>query len=107
MATVLLGNTAPIETVRPNPAVDVYEKIDLPVAAAITTYRIPDDVKLAEAIKTVSDTFNEYHSHDLPEWVESDDPVLAQALAQQFTTEEHSCVVGRPDTWAAEEAAEV
>lgn len=91
MSTVTLGNSAPIDTNRPNPATDEYERIPIDVPGAVTTYVIPSDVSLVEAIKTITDTFNAYHSDDTPGWVESDDVILAEALAQHY-----NCLIGRP-----------
>lgn len=102
MASVILGNTAPIDTARPDPAVDSYERVPLDIGVSETAYHIPTEVGIAEALKTISDTYGAYHSDNLPAWVESDDTVLAEAIARVFSTEEHTCELGRPNDWGNE-----
>lgn len=43
----------------------------------------------------------QYHAvpGDLPEWVESDNDALAQAISQWFSIRSHVCQVGRPGDW--------
>lgn len=97
MATVTLGNSAPIDTYRPDDAFDAVERIPLDVESSITTYVVPPEVKLGEAIRTITDTYLAYHSDNPPEWVESNDPLLAAAVAQHYTTDDHVCEIGRPE----------
>lgn len=135
MTYVLLGNTAPVNTVGPAgaspggmvPAVDAHgdpigntiTQVSMrpgwdnadeaalaigtpndPVLNQIDEYLTdaPDRVKIG--VLEVADLW-QYHAvaGDLPEWVESDDDELAQALSQWFSIRGHECTVGRPGGW--------
>lgn len=78
MTVVLLGNVSPLGV----------------EGNSITTFIVPDDVGALEAIRTVADTWTPYHSDDPPEWVESDNDVVADGVAEHF-----GCKVGRPKKW--------
>lgn len=66
---VLLGNIAPIGV----------------EGNSVTTFVIPDGVGTIEALTTVVDVYNPYHSDDPPEWVESSSSALAETLAEHYT----------------------
>lgn len=89
---------------------------------AVTLFRVPEGTRLTEAVASITRAYDQYHSDDPPEWVESDSAVLAQAIAEHYTygdgerervvldgdrqpTEDtvelpaHECVVGRPTDW--------
>lgn len=91
MATVLLGNT--------NPTSDAVD------GNAVTQFVTPDGTKRLEAVTSITKAYDEYHSVDPPEWVESDDERLAEDIAEHYTweadddREAHTCVVGRPSDW--------
>jgi hypothetical protein len=59
---------------------------------------VDDSLKIG--ILEIADLW-QYHAvaGDLPEWVESDDQALAQAVSQWFSIRGHDCQVGRPDGW--------
>lgn len=158
-ATVLLGNVAPyrqepdeLGAPRPVPADlggntvtevimrEGYDDADAsrlalstdndPVLVAIREV-LPDKLHdLAVAVLEVNDAWSTAHSADPPEWVESTDKRLAQALAAWWTREvgdltgvdvarlasepaygtamstrlagrDHECVIGRPDGWTS------
>jgi hypothetical protein len=70
-----------------------------PVLAQIGNYvDAPARVKIG--VLEVVDLW-QYHAvpGDLPEWVESDDDELAQAISQWFSIRGHECTVGRPAGW--------
>jgi hypothetical protein len=112
---LLLGNVNPSD-----PEVD---------GNAVTMFEIPDGVGLSEAIVTISRTYDGYHSEDPPEWVESDNAVLAAAVAAHYTYGDgqrfrplpddsaedaeaealpaHTCQVGRPSDWVGIEQSEL
>lgn len=119
--TVYLGNTAPINAVKPDPSTTDVDRIPLEYDNgradnnAVTVLRVPGDVKLAEALITVTGVYASHHSDDPPEWVESSNRNLAALLADHYTTveqvdpdtgevliAEHECVVGRPAGWKGE-----
>ena len=126
MTEVLLGNTAPVNS-EGVPAVDANgkpvgntittfgmregwdneEESQLamstdndPVLNQIRDYltEAPDRVKIG--VLEVQDAW-QYHATpgDLPEWVESDDDELAQAISEWFSIRGHDCAVGRPGGW--------
>lgn len=125
MTEVLLGNKAPVNA-GGEPAVDPAGN---PIGNTITTFGMregwddeaeaqlamstdndpvlnqirdfvdgPDRVKIG--VLEVHDAW-QYHAlpGDLPEWVESDDEELAEALAQWFSIRSHVCEIGRPGDW--------
>lgn len=73
MVTVLLGNVAP--------------KADEVDGKAVTTFHVPDGVAAVEAAQTVGDAYTAEHSTDPPEWVQSDDRLVAELLADRFKCE--------------------
>lgn len=88
MTLVLLGNL--------NPA-----SLDEP---SITRVDVPEGRSRLEALREIVDLWASMggaHAaeDDRPEWVESDDPALADLLAEHWTDEDHGCAVGRPDGW--------
>lgn len=95
MPRVELGNIAPIQPVKLSD--DETAIIREPLAGVDRTetiFQLPDEWDLSNMIDTVKKVFASHHSDDLPEWVESDDEVLAQALARDL-----GCPVGRPEDW--------
>ena len=56
------------------------------------------EIGLLDAIQTIVGPGGawSYHSDDNPEWVDSDDPVLAEALCNEFNSRGGTCVVGEP-----------
>jgi hypothetical protein len=121
---VLLGNTAPVNSdgspaldpegnpvgntitqVTMRPGWDDEEEAALalstdndPVLAQINDFLSIDRVKIG--VLEIVDLW-QYHAvpGDLPEWVESDDGDLADALSQWFSIRGHECTVGRPGGW--------
>ena len=100
-----LGNT--ITEVSMNEGWDNEEEAELalttdndPVLVQIRDFLTdaPDRVKLG--VLTIVDLW-QYHAvlGDLPEWVESDDNELADALSEWFSIRGHDCTVGRPAGW--------
>ena len=134
MTFVLLGNTAPVNTVgaagaSPGGLSPATDPSGNPLGNTITQVSMRenwDDVEEAElalssdndqvlvqigeyvdaenrvkiGVLEVGDLW-QYHATpgDLPEWVESDDDELAQALSQWFSIRGHECTVGRPAGW--------
>lgn len=100
MPTLTLGNTAPVEVVKIEDGEDVREQRTArpDLGNTLTTVSFPDGWDLGEQLKAVGDLWP-YHSDDPPEWVESDDALLAEVVARNFTSDEHSCRVGRPSGW--------
>lgn len=111
--TVLLGNTAVVEVERTMRVDDTGEPIRdendqlivdtirhsrTELGNQITTVVFPVGTSYQEAVANV-DHLWPYHSDDGPEWVEAEDQALAQKIAAHFTTESHSCQVGRPEGW--------
>lgn len=97
-ATIItLGNTAPIEVVKADDgSEDRVDRSDL--GNTTTTVSFPDGWDLNEQLQAVGNLWS-YHSDDPPEWVESDDDLLAQVVARNFTSDGHECAVGRPSGW--------
>lgn len=101
MPTIVLGNTAPIEAVKANDETDAVTRVARPdLGNQITTFNVPDNIGVGEALQTVSSIFASHHSDNKPSWVESDDEVVAQVLSREF-----GCPVGRPNDWDAPVAA--
>lgn len=107
---VHLGNTAPIEP-QPGASIDGegVERTALVLDNGrednntITTLSVPAGMRLSEALVSVSNAYRTHHSDDPPEWVVSSEPLLARLLAEEFTSEGHECIVGRPDSWTDED----
>ena len=125
MTYVLLGNTAPVLSdgsgaadAEGNPLGNTITQVSLrenwdnaeEAELALSTDNDPtlnqigDYVDAGNRVKIgvleVGDLW-QYHAvaGDLPEWVESDDDELAQALSQWFSIRGHECSVGRPAGW--------
>jgi hypothetical protein len=95
MATIVLGNTAPVQPVKVDDKTDAITRVARPdLGNTITTFEVPDSVGIGVALQTVSSVFASHHSDAPPAWVESDDKVVAEALSRQF-----GCPVGRPNDW--------
>lgn len=69
-----------------------------PVLNQINEYLDDDRVKIG--VLEIVDAW-QYHAvpGDLPEWVESDDKALAEAVSGWFSIRGHECTVGRPAGW--------
>lgn len=94
MAIIVLGNTAPIEATKVDDTTDVVRVSRSDLGNTETVFDVPDNVGVGEALSTISSVFASHHSDEKPAWVESDDDVIASAIARQF-----DCPVGRPDEW--------
>lgn len=70
------------------------------VSATTTEFSPPQGVTLLEAFQTIVRVWSLGHSHDPPEWVESESVALAEMIREHFSQDEHVCVVGRPEDWA-------
>lgn len=117
MTTVLLGNTAPLTPSADPGAVPVRANIGNTITEvilrsdydgdesrhALTTGNdrvltligdaLPEaDFDLALAVQEINDLWSTAHSADPPEWVESDDPRLAEAIAHWFSSASHDAV---------------
>jgi len=66
---------------------------------SITVVRVPGDTGLGEALSAVVRVYEQDCSDDLPEWVESDDAVLREAVRDHYDRQGHECRVGRPSGW--------
>lgn len=103
---LLLGNTAVVEVIKTEEIDDngtvtsvTEERVKRPkLGNQITTVEFVPGMKLSEKLAAVESLWPK-HSDDLPEWVESDDSALAGVVADQFTTDDHECRVGRPSGW--------
>ena len=91
MPTVYLGNVNPLD--------------ESAEGRRVTAFSVPDDTDILEALTSITRAYDEYHSADPPEWVESSDPDLASLIARKYTwgdgdgREAHTCDVGRPDDY--------
>ena len=110
ITTLLLGNTAVVE-VRTNEDPKTGERLPderidrSDLGNRTTTVRFPQDVPLDTRVQHVRELWPYHSDADGPEWVESDDdPLLAELVARNFTTETHTCTVGRPKGWKEDEA---
>lgn len=96
---VRLGNAQVIEFYR-DPDDDTVKRRDrIDLQARVTEMQIPSSFTLAEGIAAVQTMWPWHSDTDGPEWVESDDPIIARAVSEQFTSDTHRCVIGRPDGW--------
>lgn len=105
--TVLLGNSAVVQ-VLPREGDDgerlADERVDRSdLGNRTTTVRFPTDVPFEERIAQVRQLWPYHSDADGPEWVESDDTTLAEVIASAFTTDSHTCRVGRPKSWKEDE----
>jgi hypothetical protein len=96
MATVQLGNDQAHQWVvdKNDPNKGEFEPID---GQQVTTVNIPPNKSLAEGFVTITDPNGVWRAHssaDCPSWVESDEPLLAQLLANHY-----GCSIGRPADW--------
>jgi hypothetical protein len=99
MPTLYLGNTAPVEVVKTESGKKVSTKRHtLNVGNTVTEVQFPDGWDLGDQLAALGDLWN-YHSDDPPEWVESEDGLLAEVAARRFTNDDHTCEVGRPKGW--------
>lgn len=98
MPTITLGNTAPVQAVKVDDTTAIKREPRPDLGNTVTTFVVPDNVGVGEALQTVSSVFASHHSDAKPAWVESDDEVVAQALSREF-----GCPVGRPDGWGEDE----
>jgi hypothetical protein len=95
MAIIALGNSAVIEAVKTDETTDAIERVARPdLGQQVTTFNVPDNVGIGEALQTVAKVFASHHSDEPPAWVESDDEDFASALSKQF-----NCPIGRPNDW--------
>lgn len=61
---------------------------------------IPDEQRqYAIGILEIHSLWVGVHSADAPEWIDSSDADFAAALADYFSTPNHTCAVGEPDGW--------
>ncbi len=100
MATLQLGNTAPVEIVKTETGRKVTQsrKKRGDLGDQVTTVSFPAGMDLAEQLAAVTSLW-ESHSDEPPQWADSDDGLLAEVVARKFTTGDHECVVGRPKSW--------
>lgn len=102
MATIILGNTAPIEAVKVDNTTAI-ERIPRPdLGNTVTIFDVPNNIGAGETLTTVSSIFKSHHSNSNPAWVESDDEILALALGREF-----SCPIGRPEDWTENAPEEI
>lgn len=99
MASLTLGNTAPVEVVKGGKDGKTEKRVSRSDLGQTTTVvSFPDGWSLDEQLRAVSHAWP-YHSDDPPKWVESEDDLLAQVVARSFSTGGHECRVGRPKGW--------
>lgn len=60
----------------------------------VTTFRVPGETRLSDALREITTVWRERHSDDDPEWVETDNQGLAAVLSEEFGAQ-----IGRPDDW--------
>ncbi len=114
MTLLILGNTAPLDGPAGNTITDFRMREDWrdPEIAelALSTPNDPalnvigkmlsdENRVLAIGVREVTQAWDQAHSSDPPEWVASDDPAFAQAIAEWYSTSSHPCAVGRPEGW--------
>lgn len=97
--TVHLGNTAVVEKFRDHSDNEVKVRARPDLRNQITEVHLPDGTGLIDTVRNIADLWQWHSDADGPEWVESSDPIVAVAVAEHFTTDDHECVVGRPDGW--------
>jgi len=99
---VLLGNSAAKEAYRDADGKVCHRPIE---GRRVTRVVIPDSYTLMEKVRTVIDQDGVWNHHSRgdnvrdssPDWVEADDEMVAQIIAQEL-----GCRVGRPKTWKAD-----
>jgi hypothetical protein len=126
MTYVLLGNAAPVSSdgspaadAEGNPLGNTITQVSMredwdneeEATLALST---DNDPVLTQIHEFLDDSFDrvkvgvleivdlwQYHATpgDLPEWIESDDDALADALSQWFSIRGHECTIGRPAGW--------
>lgn len=71
-----------------------------PNTVSVTRFVPPSDMGLIEAVSTALRVYRTDHSDNPPEWVWCEaDPVIADAIADHYQREGHSCTVGIPEEW--------
>jgi hypothetical protein len=98
MSLVYLGNAQVLEHFRDSDGV-VKRRDRIDLQAQVTTVHFPDDWSLGERLESLRKLWPWHSDTDGPEWVESDDELLATAIASQYTTKDHECRQGRPEGW--------
>lgn len=96
---VLLGNSAAKEAVPDGKGGFKHRDLD---GNRVTTVQIPDSYSLLEQVQVVIAQDGVWSNHSrganvedsVPDWVEADDPFLAELIARQL-----GCKVGRPKSW--------
>lgn len=103
MATVYLGNTSVIETVKKDPALDaspdnIKTIVRDDLGRRVTTMALNEvdgeDRPSRGMNLTMCVRLWDMHSDKPPAWVEGDDELLTALVADHF-----GCPVGRPKTW--------
>lgn len=96
---LLLGNTAVVEKFRDRRDEKVKKRKRPDLRNRVTEVHFPEGITLVDAVKNVVDLWPWHSDADGPEWVHSDDDLLARAVAEHFTKDGHVCTVGRPADW--------
>lgn len=107
MPEIVLGNVAPIEIdpkadpISPRPKDRKLLEIDngRDDNRTYTTFAVPANAGLIEALQTISSAYRSHHSDAAPVWVEGNDEELVKLVAREFTTPDHHVVIGMPEGW--------
>jgi len=99
--TITLGNTSVVASSQDEETGEVIREKRGDLGNQITTFEFPDNIDGQTEIQLahVVDAWPYHSDADGPEWVESEDELLAQLIARRFTTDSHKCQVGRPKNW--------
>lgn len=91
MATIVLGNTAPIEPVKVSEDSTEIRRVPRPdLAPTETEFRTDNDLNSVEVLQ-IAGVFRSHHSDADASWVSSDDSKIEALLAAEF-----DCPIGRP-----------
>lgn len=101
---LILGNTAVATVVKQADPDDEEREVEVRTSMPelgnqLTIVDPPDGTPDDEVLAAVRSLWPYHSDADGPEWVECDDAHIAESVARMFTTEEHTCAVGRPDDW--------
>lgn len=92
--TVILGNDSPVEPQKVDPKKSDVKRVKID-GPAETVMSFPDDMGIAEILHTITTTWLAHHSDEDPAWVESNDPLLEEVIADSF----EGTSAGRKKSW--------
>lgn len=91
----LLGNASAIESKKTEDEDGTPSLEQRPIEGRqVTTFEFPEGISLGDALLSVRDAWRYHSANDAPDWVESDNEVLATLLGGEY-----DCPTTRPDDW--------